>query len=200
MSAPTPAEPTPAGPTSAGVEGGAPETVSANTGAVGTEGSGSPGVPGPTPTPPAPSGALDAEAATGLQAALAAEQAAVWAYGLVAAYDRDNALVVQQMRSGHLLRRDATAARLVQGGAEAGVGAAAYLPPAPVTDAASARALAQAIETDCAAAWRALIGSTDDNELRGYALAGLSDAAVRLSEWKQLAQAAPFTIPFPGQP
>ena len=60
--------------------------------------------------------------------------------------------------------------------------------------------LAQDIETDAAAAWRVVIGSTDDAELRGFALTGLSDAAVRLAMWKQVVGPRPSTVPFPGQP
>jgi hypothetical protein len=130
---------------------------------------------------------------------LSAEQAAVWAYGLVAAYARDQAAMIAQARSGHLLRRDATTARLIQGGAAAPEPAAAYQISVPVTDAASALALAQDIETDAAAAWRVVIGSTDDAELRGFALTGLSDAAVRLAMWKQVVGTVPSTVPFPGQ-
>jgi len=135
-----------------------------------------------------------------MQSALATEQAAVWAYGLVAAYARDQAAMVADARSGHLLRRDATTARLVQGGATPPEPAAAYQVSVPVTDAPSAMQLAQDIETDAAAAWRVVIGSTDDAELRGFALTGLSDAAVRLAMWKQVAGQNPTTVPFPGQP
>ncbi|MEP6561272.1 MAG: DUF4439 domain-containing protein [Nakamurella sp.] len=150
----------------------------------------------PTTAPPGP---LGPDAVTALQAALAAEQAAVWAYGLVAAYARDQVDMIAQVRSGHLLRRDATTARLVQGGAAAPEPAAAYQVSVPVTDAASALTLAQDIETDAAAAWRVVIGSTDDAELRGFALTGLSEAAVRLAMWKQTIGAAPTTVAFPGQ-
>jgi hypothetical protein len=103
-------------------------------------------------------------------------------------------------RSGHLLRRDATTARLIQGGATAPEPAAAYQVSVAVTDAPSALTLAEDIETDAAAAWRVVIGSTDDAELRGFALTGLSDAAVRLAMWKQVAGTNPATVPFPGQP
>ena len=143
-------------------------------------------------------GPLAPDALAALQSALAAEQAAVWAYGLVAAYARDQAAMIAEARSGHLLRRDATTARLVQGGATAPEPAAAYQVSVAVTDQATALTLAQDIETDAAAAWRVVIGSTDDAELRGFALAGLSDAAVRLAMWKQVAGASPTTIPFPG--
>jgi len=150
----------------------------------------------PTTTPPGP---LGPDAVTALQGALAAEQAAVWAYGLVAAYARDQGDMISQVRSGHLLRRDATTARLIQGGAAAPEPAAAYQVSVPVTDAASALTLAQDIETDAAAAWRVVIGSTDDAELRGFALSGLSEAAVRLAMWKQTVGAQPSTLAFPGQ-
>ena len=69
--------------------------------------------------------------------------------------------------------------------------AAAYQVSVAVTDAESALQLAQDIETDAAAAWRVVIGSTDDAELRGFALTGLSDAAVRLAMWKQVVRRRP---------
>lgn len=151
----------------------------------------------PTTAPPGP---LGPDAVTALQGALSAEQAAVWAYGLVAAYARDQADAIAEVRSGHLLRRDATTARLIQGGATAPEPAAAYQVSVAVTDGASALVLAQDIETDAASAWRAVIGSTDDAELRGFALSGLSEAAVRLATWKQTIGVVPSTVPFPGQP
>jgi hypothetical protein len=176
-------------------------TPSAGESATGSDAPGSTATPSsvvavPTTAPPGP---LSPDAQTALQAALAAEQAAVWAYGLVAAYARDQAELITDARSGHLLRRDATTARLLQGGASAPEPSAAYQVSVPVTDAGSALQLAQDIETDAAAAWRVVIGSTDDAELRGFALTGLSDAAVRLAMWKQVVGASPATLPFPGQ-
>ena len=88
----------------------------------------------------APAGPLAPDAQAALQAALAAEQAAVWAYGLVAAYARDQAAMIAEARSGHLLRRDATTARIIQGGAAAPEPAAAYQVSVAVTDSASALA------------------------------------------------------------
>lgn len=166
-----------------------------------TDQSGSvPNAPVSSVAPTTQPGPLSPDALAALQSALSAEQAAVWAYGLVAAYARDQAEMIAQARSGHLLRRDATTARLVQGGATPPEPAAAYQVSVPVTDAGSAIQLAQDIETDAAAAWRVVIGSTDDAELRGFALTGLSDAAVRLAMWKQAAGQNPTTLPFPGQP
>ena len=209
MTSPTPAP----GPTTAPTPGASttaspPSAASAAPGSAGSSGSagtsessGTPASPSPVsaaPTTPPP-GPLAPDALAALQSALATEQAAVWAYGLVAAYARDQSAMIADARSGHLLRRDATTARLVQGGATPPEPAAAYQVSVAVTDAPSALALAQDIETDAAAAWRVVIGSTDDAELRGFALLGLSDAAVRLAIWKQVAGATPTTVPFPGQ-
>jgi len=144
-------------------------------------------------------GPLAPDALAAVQSALAAEQAAVWAYGLVAAYARDDAAMITENRSGHLLRRDATAARLVAGGAQPTPPAPAYQVSVNVVDVPTARQLAQDIELDAAAAWRVVLGSTDDPELRGFALTGLSDAAVRLAMWKRVAGATPATVPFAGQ-
>jgi hypothetical protein len=166
------------------------------------------GSPSPSPSPSplstpistAPPGPLSPDAQAAMQTALIAEQAAVWAYALVAAHARDQAAMVADARSGHLLRRDATAARLTAAGASAPEPAAAYQVAVDVQDQNSAWQLAQDIESDVAAAWRVVIGSTDDAEVRGFALTGLSEAAVRLAMWKQAAGIAPPTIAFPGQP
>jgi len=177
----------------------APESTAAESGHAQPSAGGESAQPAASPTTTAAApGPLSPDALSALQAALAAEQAAVWAYGLVAAYARDDAAMIADARSGHLLRRDATAARLVQGGAEAPQPAAAYQVSVNVKDVKSARQLAQDIEFDAASAWRSVIGSTDDAELRGFALTGLSDAAVRLAMWKQVAGVKPFTTPFPG--
>ncbi len=177
---------------SAGVDPGTGTAVSST--------AGSSTAPTSAPATSAAPGPLSPDAVTTLQRALAAEQAAVWAYGLVAAYSRDDADMINEARAGHLLRRDATAARLVAGGSAAPEPAPAYQVSVAVMDPPSARQLAQDIESDAAGAWRAVIGSTDDAELRGFALLGLSDAAVRLAMWKQVAGVAPSTVPFPGQP
>lgn len=155
--------------------------------------------PPSTPISTAPPGPLSPDAQAAMQSALIAEQAAVWSYALVAAHARDQSAMVADARSGHLLRRDATAARLTAAGAAAPEPAAAYQVAVDVQDQNSAWQLAQDIESDVAAAWRVVIGSTDDAEVRGFALTGLSEAAVRLAMWKQVAGIAPPTIAFPGQ-
>ena len=87
-------------------------------------------------------------------------------------------------RSGHLARAQATANLLVAVGSTAPSPAASYALPKPVTDVTSARALAATIEGDCAAAWRGVIGATDNTTIRNAALAGLSDSAVWLTSLK----------------
>ncbi len=149
-------------------------------------------------TTAAPATKLPADTAKALQAALAAEQVAVWAYDLVAAYDQGDAALIATVRTGHLARRDATADLLVSGGSTAPIAAPAYSIPKPVTDLASARALSTTVETDCASAWRAVIGSTDSTGLRSAAQSGLSDSAVWLTQMKIAAKAKPVTVALPG--
>lgn len=142
---------------------------------------------------------LPADTAKALQAALASEQVAVWAYDIVAAYDPADADVISTIRSGHLARQGATSGYLVAGGAAAPGPAPAYSLPRPVTDPASARALVAVIEGDCASAWRAVIGATDSASLRSIALAGLADSAVWLTTLKMAGKINPATVAFPGQ-
>lgn len=143
---------------------------------------------------------LPPDTAKALQAALASEQVAVWAYDVVAAYDPADADVISTIRAGHLARQGATSGYLVAGGAAAPGPAPAYSLPRPVTDPVSARALAAVVEGDCASAWRAVVGTTDSASLRSIALAGLSDSAVWLTTLKVAAKTSPATTAFPGQP
>ncbi|MET3803503.1 hypothetical protein ABIB25_000487 [Nakamurella sp. UYEF19] len=152
-----------------------------------------------TPTTAAPSGKLSALTAKALQVALAAEQVAVWAYDLVAAYDPADADEIAVIRAGHLARQGATASLLIKGGASAPGPAPAYSLPMKVTEVVGARALSAVIEGDCAAAWHSVIGTTDSGSLRTIALAGLSDSAVWLTMLRIAAKTIPATVPFPGR-
>ncbi len=196
MTSPSPS-PSPS-PTPSVPESGSPSAAGSPS-ALGSLGASASPSPVSTPVSTQPPGPLGPDAQTAMQAALVAEQAAVWAYGLVAAHARDQADMVADARSGHLLRRDATAARLTAAGASAPEPEAAYQVAVDVQDQNTAWQLAQDIESDVAAAWRVVIGSSDDAEVRGFALTGLSEAAVRLAMWKQVAGINPSTIPFPGQ-
>jgi len=146
------------------------------------------------------SGPIGDDAIAALQTALAAEHAALWSYGLVAAYDTDASTAVATMITSHQSIRDTAANLIVQGGATPVGPQPAYTSPKPVSDVASALGLALTIESDCADAWRAVIGSTDESTLRGTALSALTDAAMRMVTWRKAAGAATVTVPFPGDP
>lgn len=184
---PTPVEPSPG--TSA-LDGG-----SASDTAIPSPAAGGPPVSSSAPLNTQP---LTKDEVAALQSVLQAENAAIWAYALVAAHDADDASTVAAMRAAHLVARDAAASRLLAGGGKPAAPAPVYSTP-KVTDAASARALAITIETDCARAWHSVVGRTDRTDLRSAAAGGLTEAAVRTVQWKQLAKAATVTVPFPGE-
>ncbi len=142
-----------------------------------------------------------------LQGALAAEHAAIWAYGVVAAFvpgALDGQL--EEAASAHQARRDAIERVLIDAGALPVPPEPGYLTPQPVTDAASALRLAITAETDAAAAWRSVVElspverSAADPGLRGAALDALTEAAVRATRWRATASVSPLTVPFPGAP
>lgn len=137
-----------------------------------------------------------------LQAALGAEHAAVWAYGLVGAFVPDAlSRRLDEAATAHQARRDATQRILIDAGAAPVPPEPGYLTPEPVTDAASALRLAITAETDAAAAWRSVVErSPADADLRGTALEALTDAAVRATRWRATVGATPLTVPFPGAP
>jgi uncharacterized protein DUF4439 len=151
----------------------------------------------PTPAPTT----LAADSAAAVQDALGAEHAALWVYGLVSAFlPGEFDAAVQESSNAHRARRDATALLLSGAGQNPRAGEAAYVPPRPVTDQASALAVLVVAETDVTVAWRAVLERTDDRALRASALAALTDAAVRATRWRRTAGQAPATPPLPGAP
>lgn len=153
-----------------------------------------------SPTPGAPSTAPSPDLVDAVQAALGAEHAAVWCCGLAAAFlPPDDAAALAETADGHRARRDATERTLTDLGAVPRAAEAAYLAPAPVLDAPSARALLVAAEADCAAAWRyALEVGEPGSAARTTALDGLTAAAVRGTRWRAAAGGATPTEAFPG--
>lgn len=132
-----------------------------------------------------------------LGAALAAEEAAIYAYGLVgvrltSAGEETEARAAEQ---AHRQRRDYLVG-IVQSAAPAPAG---YRLPFPVTDRATALKLAIQVEDGVAQAWRPVLPVTTAAG-RGTALAALTDAAVRATRWRRLAEANPVTMAFPGRP
>jgi hypothetical protein len=136
-----------------------------------------------------------------LTAALAGEQAAIYAYGMIGvhldrAFERDQARAAEQ---AHRQRRDYLVGRLEQLKASAAPAPAGYQLPFPVTDRASALRLAIQIEDGVAQAWRPVLPATQGTE-RGTALSALTEAAVRATRWRRLAAVTPATMAFPGRP
>ncbi|AOS62646.1 ferritin-like domain-containing protein [Actinoalloteichus hymeniacidonis] len=141
------------------------------------------------------------DAVESVQQALGAEHAAVWAYGLAAAFT--DASVAEALAEGtriHTDRRDLVETALRAQGTDPAPTEAAYQPPEPVTDHASAVAMLVLTESDCAAGWRAVLERAQEPELRGITLEMLTDAALRATRWRRVAGQTPSTVPFPGSP
>ncbi len=143
-------------------------------------------------------GSVEGDAAQAVQVGLGTAHAAVWAYGLVSAYDRDDIALARRNRVANEQIRDTTSDLLSSIGVEPIATEVAYRLPVVVTDRPTALQVAMAIERDATNAWRAVIGSTGNSQLRRFALTALSDAAVRLTGWRVLAGVTPGTVPFPG--
>ncbi|MGW6424708.1 ferritin-like domain-containing protein [Nocardia sp. NPDC055053] len=135
-----------------------------------------------------------------LRAALDAEHAAVYSYGVIAAYanaDRDR--LVAEFSAAHRARRDATIELLEAGGTAPEAPDAAYNPPFPVDDPIPAANLAVAVESDCAAAWYAVVEQASDESVRATATEALTESAVRRARWQAILGANPVTTTFPGR-
>jgi hypothetical protein len=144
---------------------------------------------------------LPQETVEAVQAALGAEHAALWVYGLVsaflpAAYDKG----LREGVSVHRDRRDVTARQLSAAGVEPRPAEAAYLPPEPVDGEKAAIALVATAETDTTIAWRAVLDRCDDADLRASALEALTESSIRATRWRGAAGVKPVVPSFPGQP
>ncbi|PWK89019.1 uncharacterized protein DUF4439 [Lentzea atacamensis] len=133
-----------------------------------------------------------------VQTALSTEHAALWTYGMVAAFLGNQAAAVAEGSNAHRARRDTTERWLRDQNATPNPPAAAYLPPSPVSDGPSALAALVAVEQDTCAAWRGVLERTDDAALRTTALEALTTAAVRATRWRKAAGTTPASIAMPG--
>jgi hypothetical protein len=135
-----------------------------------------------------------------LQDALAGEHAVIWGYGVVGAeVTEEQRPDVRAAEQAHRTRRDATADLLRSMAAVPAQAQAYYELPFPVTDPTSGLRLAVHLEQGAAAAWRYVLGQTDDAELRRIALGALTDAALQATRWRLAAGTHPATVAFPGQ-
>ncbi|PRY42561.1 ferritin-like domain-containing protein [Umezawaea tangerina] len=150
----------------------------------------------PSSTPP--TGKPTGDAIQAVQDALATEHAAVWTYGLVSAFLKEQADQTAAGANSHRARRDATERILRDTNAEPVPPAPAYLPPAPVTDAASSIAALVAVEIDGCTAWRGVLDRTEDQDLRRSALDALTSCAVRATRWRKTGGLTPTSLALPG--
>ena len=136
-----------------------------------------------------------------LTAALAAEAAAIYAYGLIGVHLSGDSLVeaARAAEFKHRQRRDYLVGRLDQLKASAAPAPAGYELPFEVTDRPSALKLAIHVEDGVAQAWRALLPVTEGDQRIG-ALSAMTDSAVSATRWRKFAEVTPLTLPFPGRP
>jgi hypothetical protein len=140
--------------------------------------------------------ALSPQAVTALQAALAAEQAASYGYGVVGAH-----LNASRAQSGsadadwvaHQQARDSLTAMITAAGAEPGPAPVAYQLPVHVQTPAEARSLAVILEDKVAQAYVGLV-ALPEHPLRALGVRELTAAALRAAAWRHT------TVAFPGLP
>jgi len=133
-------------------------------------------------------------------AALAAEEAAIYAYGVIGVRLTGDGDVAEARTAeqAHRARRDYLVSRMDQLKASAPPAPAGYELPFQVTDRASALKLAIRVEDGVAQAWRPVLPVTQAAD-RTTALSAMTDSAVRATRWRRLAEVSPVTLPFPGR-
>jgi hypothetical protein len=115
---------------------------------------------------------------------LAAEHAAVYAYGAVAAQLSGSARsAALDGLDVHRERRDRLRRMVLDGGGKPIEAQAAYELPRPLAGKAVAE-LAAGVERDIALAYGALVAASSDDD-RAFAARALQDAAVRETSWRQ---------------
>lgn len=142
--------------------------------------------------------------ATAANAALAAEQQAVWGYPVLGPRLRDPDQITMARTAGDEHQNVVTAlsSTLAGVGVDPVAAQAAYPLPTPVADAAAAAAYAVGLEQACAAAWRFLVvrtsGGDDIAGLKRLAVDALTASAVRAATWRRTATPLGATVAFPG--
>ena len=145
-----------------------------------------------------PSAAGEDEA---LNAALAAEHAAVWGYGVVGtALPAEQRGLATAAENAHRDARDGLVSLLGERGAEPVGPEGAYELPFPVLSAADAARLAVALEDGVAAAWTRVLAAAAEATTRELAVGALGATELRAVAWRGRAGTTPVTNPFPGLP
>ncbi len=135
-----------------------------------------------------------------LAQALAAEHAAIWAYGRIGVRLSGDAVdLAREVEAAHRRRRDRLVLLLTERGeTELPAAAPAYELPFPVTGEQDALHLAVLVEERTAAVWRAGLRETVDHD-RELVLQALVETAVAATRWRVLAGVTPPVVPFPGE-
>lgn len=134
-----------------------------------------------------------------LRAALAAEHAAIFAYGRLGVWlDAAGKDEARAAEVAHRSRRDTIVLQLDEAKASPSPAEPGYELPFPLTDSASALRLAVQVEEGVAAHWRAVLRTVEGGQ-RGVALEAYSDAALRATRWRRIAGVNPAITPFPGR-
>ncbi|MFF4274656.1 ferritin-like domain-containing protein [Streptomyces sp. NPDC001536] len=127
-----------------------------------------------------------------LQAALAAEHAAVYGYGVVGGRIREGRRTeAKSAYDAHRARRDALAREVRDLGGTPAAAAAGYALPFPVPDSDAAVRLAAELEDRVAGVYSDLVRATVDGR-RSMAAEALREAAVRAVRWRG------ESVAFPG--
>lgn len=135
---------------------------------------------------------------TAVDTGLAAEYAAIYAYGALAVHlDGDPRSLAGALEAEHRSRRDALLDYYDEHGLEAAPAEAGY-DVERVEDAAGAGALLLAVELGVTTAWRAGVAATEPAE-REICLGMYTDSAVALARWR-VAVGESFAAPWPGRP
>ncbi|GGZ78657.1 DUF4439 domain-containing protein [Streptomyces subrutilus] len=124
------------------------------------------------------------------QAALAAEHAAAYGYGVIGARAAARAGEARDAYGGHLARRDALARTVRELGGAPRAAEAAYVLPFQVRTPADAERLAAEIEDRVAGAYSDLVRAAQ-GPLRREAADALTAAAVRAARWRGVGVAFP---------
>jgi len=130
-------------------------------------------------------------AASALQAALAAEDAAIFGYGVAGAHLSGNRQsAAERYWTGHNKARDTLTAMISGLGALPVAAQAFYQLPFPVHDAASAMALAAYLEDGLTRAYLGIV-AVSDQRLRTFGALAMQAAAQRAAFWRGTTEAFP---------
>jgi len=126
-----------------------------------------------------------------LQAALAAENAAIFGYGVAGAHlTGSSQAAAERAWTGHNQARDGLAAMISARGAAPGSAQPFYRLPFRVHDASGATRLAAYLEDGVTRAYLGLV-AVRDQRLRRFGAMAMQDAAQRAASWRGSTQAFP---------